>query len=172
MLHTGIGGFRLDLHRFCAAGGASKQICNKTQQVRTRYCNGNGKNDPVRVEQGAPFMPTSTSPDPQVVICLENATLAARVRMALGQHGLAAMDVSPSAMLTGRPFPHCRVVITYTSMVGRIRTLMDLPIINFETFIFELGDGTTTTPRRRFDSAAFLKRVLDLIDTKHRLVAE
>ncbi|MCR5942730.1 hypothetical protein FG152_18205 [Ochrobactrum sp. XJ1] len=116
-------------------------------------------------------MTAAMSPDPQVVICLENAQISARIEALLRQHGVIAVGISPSAVSTGWDLPHCRVVVTYTAMIGCVRALMDLPVVNFETFIFEKSDDAGSARKRQFDAASFLKRVFDIMNTKHRMLA-
>ncbi|MFK3780124.1 hypothetical protein [Agrobacterium sp. NPDC089420] len=104
----------------------------------------------------------------QVLICLQSPKSAARIQAALSQYGLAAIPVS----LTERPYEtdiaHSRLVVTYTAMVGRVRTAFNLPIVNIEAFMFEKQGEASSQPIRHFDGAAFVKRVLAIINSERR----
>jgi hypothetical protein len=66
----------------------------------------------------------------------------------------------------------CHLVVTHTAMIGDVRTRLNLPIVNIETFIFDRPHHVSEGAARQFDGDAFVKRVFSVINGTQRRAAE
>lgn len=103
-----------------------------------------------------------------VLICLDNPQAATSIGSVLSARGLSVAAISMSGMQSEFEPNGCRVVITHTAMIGRVRTRLKLPIVNVEAFIFERRDGSDAGSPKQFDGAAFVKRVLSVMSDAER----
>ncbi|MCX8997496.1 hypothetical protein NOF55_10280 [Rhizobiaceae bacterium BDR2-2] len=116
-------------------------------------------------------MPSSSFPSPErrVLVCLENPQAAVRIQSVLSQYGFATTAISPAAMPDEGELAGSLLVVTYTAMIGRMRAMLDLPLVNVEAFIFETPNAASPQPKRLFDGAAFVKRILAIVNAERRL---
>lgn len=75
----------------------------------------------------------SREPEPQVLIVLESLQTSMRIQALLSRYGVSATPVSLAALDEDRPCTGFRLVVTYTAMIGRVRSALDLPVVNVET---------------------------------------
>jgi hypothetical protein len=103
-----------------------------------------------------------------VLICLDNPQAATSIGSVLSARGLSVAAISMSGMQSEFEPNGCRVVITHTAMIGRVRNRLKLPIVNVEAFIFERQDGSDAGSPKQFDGAAFVRRVLTVMSDAER----
>jgi hypothetical protein len=118
-------------------------------------------------------MPSSSTPTSaqQVLICLQNPKSTARIQAALSRYGLAAIPISMAEIPAELDIAQSRLVVTYTAMIGHVRTVLNLPVVNIEAFIFEKQAEASAQPIRQFDGAAFVKRILAIINSDRRFAS-
>lgn len=103
-----------------------------------------------------------------VLIYLDNPQVASRIGSVLSARGLSVAAVSSSGMHGGFELNGCQVVVTLTAMIGQVRALLKLPVVNLEAFIFERPDHLSEGASKQFDGPAFLKRVLAVMSDAER----
>ncbi|HEY0125168.1 MAG TPA: hypothetical protein VGC14_26080 [Rhizobium sp.] len=110
----------------------------------------------------------SSHRQPDVLICLDNPRAATSIGSVLSARGLSVAAISMSGMQSEFEPNGCRVVITHTAMIGRVRSRLKLPVVNVEAFIFEQPDHSSAGSPKQFDGAAFVKRVLAVMSDAER----
>jgi hypothetical protein len=107
-----------------------------------------------------------------VLICLDNQQIASRISSLLAQQGLTVAAIPTTGLQEWFDPTGCHLVVTHTAMIGDVRTRLNLPIVNIETFIFDRPDHVTEGAARQFDGDAFVKRVFSVMNGTQRRAAE
>ncbi|ASW08432.1 hypothetical protein [Rhizobium sp. 11515TR] len=107
-----------------------------------------------------------------VLICLDNQQIASRISSLLSQQGLTVSAIPTSGLQEWLDPIGCHLVVTHTAMIGDVRTRLNLPVVNIETFIFDRPDHVTEGAARQFDGDAFVKRVFSVMNGTQRRAAE
>lgn len=111
---------------------------------------------------------TSSSQLP-VLICLQSPEAAERVRSALARYGLNAIVIAAGQSPKNRAAADWGLVVTYTAMIGHVRSLLDVPVVNVETFFFDRPDPMGSAAGRQFDGPAFIRRIFSILAAERRL---
>ncbi|WP_412065899.1 hypothetical protein [Rhizobium sp. SYY.PMSO] len=104
-----------------------------------------------------------------VLIFLESDEAADRIRSALARYGLNANVIAAGQSPKCHEAADWGLVVTYTAMIGHVRSLLDVPVVNIETFFFERPDPAGSASRRQFDGAAFIRRIFSILSAERRL---
>lgn len=113
----------------------------------------------------------ASSPQLPVLIFLESEDAADRIRSALVRYGLNAVVATADKSPQRRDTVDWGLVVTYTAMIGHVRSLLDVPVVNFETFFFDESDPAGSPPRKQFDGGAFIRRIFTILSAERRLLA-
>ena len=103
-----------------------------------------------------------------VLLCIDNPQVATRIGSVLSARGLTVAAVPASGMDAEFEPRGCQVVVTHTTMIGRVRSRLHLPVVNVEAFIFERPDHSATGAPKQFDGPAFVKRVMTVMSDAER----
>ncbi|MFT4183861.1 MAG: hypothetical protein QM636_18295 [Rhizobium sp.] len=111
----------------------------------------------------------ASSSQPPVLIFLESHQAADRIRSALARYGLNAIVMDADQTPKSRDAADWGLVVTYAAMIGHVRSLLDVPVVNIETFFFEKLDRADLGAKRQFDGGAFIKRIFSILSAERRL---
>ncbi|MFT3999352.1 MAG: hypothetical protein QM684_03880 [Rhizobium sp.] len=117
----------------------------------------------------ANYAPSHSQTD--VLICLDNQQVAARIGSVLSQRGLTVSAIPTAALQAWYDTGGCQIVVTHTAMIGQVRSRLNLPVVNIEAFIFDRPVHVTEGAARQFDGDAFVKRIFSIINGSQRRMA-
>lgn len=102
----------------------------------------------------------------QILICLSNPDMVAAINEILTKYGFAVTTAYEfGQFVEAAALGRYKVVITAAAMIGRIREVSALPILNIESFIFEVSDGTApATGKGCLISEVFAQRIIALTE--------